>query len=718
MSVKKNFPVQGLGCASCVARVQNTLRGQQGVISADVSLAANMAQVEYDPEIVKAAELKKAVQDSGYDLIVPEGTDEEEDSSGQGSTPDEIADALAEKSRIKEYRRLKSSMWLAIVLAVAVMVIGFGFIEFKGKGFVIAALSALSVFWAGRRFIRGALTQARHFHAGMDTLVALSTTVAWTFSLFNLIFKNLWVSEGLAPGLYFDSAAMIVAFILIGRVLEERAKYGTTDAVRQLMGLRPGKLRIKPGDVFRVKPGQRVPADGTVVEGSSFVDESMLTGEPVPVEVISGSKVFAGTINQKGSFRVRAEKTGSDTMLSSIIRMVRDAQGSKAKVQNLVDRVAAVFVPVILLISLIALFYWTFAPGGGLAKGLLTMVSVLVIACPCSLGLATPTAIIAGIGRGARMGILIKDADALQTARKTDALVLDKTGTLTVGKPAVTGQFWYDESAKGILKSMELQSEHPLAGAILDALADVAPLEITDFQSVPGKGITAVHDGETFYIGNEAKETSRLTEEWQKQGMTLVYFTGADRLIAVYAISDELKESSIAAIKELKSMKIDVSMLTGDNRQAAEAIAAKAGIERVESGVLPGDKAAYIKDLQKSGKTVAMVGDGINDSAALANADVSVAMGSGSDIAMDAAMVTVVSSDLAKLPQMLRLSKKTSRIIAENLFWAFVYNIIAVPAAAGMFGFSLNPMIAAACMAMSSVCVVLNSLRLTNSRVL
>lgn len=717
MSIKKNFPVTGLGCAACVYHVQDTLRSQRGVISAEVSLAANMAKVEYDPSMVKASELKKAVQDSGYDLIVPDGTEEEEENpEDSGSDQDEISEELSEKSREHEYKRLRFDMWMAVVLAISVMIIGFGFVEFKGKGFLLAFLSALSVFWTGRRFICGAISQAKHFRVGMDTLVALSTTVAWLFSLFSLIFNNLLTSKGLFQGLYFNSASMIVAFILIGKVLEERAKYGTTEAVRKLMGLRPGKVRIKPGDIVRVKPGQRIPADGTVTEGSSFVDQSMLTGEPLPVEVIPGAKVFAGTVNQKGFIKIRAEKTGSDTMLSSIIKMVKDAQMSKAKVQELVDKVAAVFVPVIILISLAAFLYWTFASGGGLSKGLLTMVSVLVIACPCSLGLATPTAIIAGIGRGASMGILIKDADALQKARKVNAIVLDKTGTLTVGKPVVTRQFWYDESAKGILKSIEMRSEHPLAKAILATLADVKPLETEDFRYEPGIGIFACRDGEKFYVGNMPKETSRLTEEWMKQGETMVYFTGEDRLIAVFAISDELKETSASAIEELKSMKIDISMLTGDNRLAAEAIAAKVGIDKVAPGMLPQDKALYVKDLQKSGKTVAMVGDGINDSAALANADVSVAMGSGSDIAMDAAMVTFVSSDLLKLPQMIRLSRKTSRIIVENLFWAFFYNIIAVPAAAGMFGFSLSPMIAAACMAFSSVCVVLNSLRLTNSR--
>lgn len=707
-SIKKNFPVQGLGCAACVARVQNKLQESKGVLSANVSLASNMAQVEYNPSIVKASDLKKIVQDAGYDLIVPEESDEEDLScSGEYSAED-----LAEEERLKEYKSLKGDMRLSIILAASIMFIGAGVVDFPGKGYVLAILAAAAVFWTGRRFLRNAFVQAKHFNANMDTLVALSTVISWFFSLFNLIFKDVWLSRGLSAELYFDSGAMIVAFILVGRVLEEKAKHGTNEALRKLMGLRPGKILIKPGDLVLIKPGQRVPVDGTVVEGASFVDESLLTGEPVPVEKIKGSEVFAGTINQKGSFSLRAEKTGNDTMLSHIINIVKDAQGSKAKVQYAVDKVASVFVPLILLLSIATFAYWFYAPGGGLAKGLITMVSVLVIACPCSLGLATPTAIIAGIGRGARSGILIKDADSLQAAKDIDIVVLDKTGTLTLGKPLVTSQIWYDEKAKGLLKAMELKSEHPLAEAVLKTLEDVEALEIHDFKAVPGKGVEAISNGETLYVGNDAEGASDTAKEWLEQGKTLIFFKGEGRMLAEYAVSDELKDTSVAAIKELKKMKIEVCMLTGDNKRAAASLAEKAGIYEVKAEVLPDEKAQYIKELQASGKKVAMAGDGINDSAAMAYADFSVAMGSGSDIAMDAAMATIVSSDLTKVPEMIRLSKKTSRIIKENLFWAFAYNALALPAAAGILGFALSPSIAAACMALSSVCVVTNSLRL------
>ena len=707
-SIKKNFPVKGLGCAACVARVQNKLQESKGVLSANVSLASNMAQVEYNPDIVKASDLKKIVQESGYDLIVSEESDEDDLSCSD----EESTEELAEEERLREYKSLKGDMRLSIILAASIMFIGAGLVDFPGKGYVLAFLAAVAVFWTGRRFLRNAFVQAKHFNANMDTLVALSTSISWFFSLFNLIFKEVWLSKGLHADLYFDSGAMIVAFILIGRVLEEKAKHSTNEALRKLTGLRPGKILIKPGDLVLIKPGQRIPVDGIVMEGNSFVDESLLTGEPVAVEKIKGSKVFAGTINQKGSFSIKAEKIGKDTMLSSIINIVKDAQGSKAKIQYAVDKVASVFVPFILLLSLAVLVYWLNAPEGGWAKGLITMVSVLVIACPCSLGLATPTAIIAGIGRGARSGILIKDADSLQAAKDIDIVVLDKTGTLTLGKPLVTSKIWYDEKAKGLLKSIELKSEHPLAEAVLKTLEDVDALEVQDFKAIPGKGVEAIYNGETLYVGNDAEGASETAKEWLKQGKTLIFFKGKGRMLAEYAVSDEIKETSLEAIKELKNMKIGVRMLTGDNKRAAAFLAAQAGIDEVKAEVLPEEKAQYIKELQASGKKVAMVGDGINDSAAMAYADFSVAMGNGSDIAMETAMATIVSSDLSKIPEMIRLSKKTSKIIKENLFWAFAYNALALPAAAGILGLDLSPSIAAACMALSSVCVVTNSLRL------
>ncbi len=416
-SVKKNFPVTGMGCASCVARVQKAISEVKGVSSCNVSLASNSAQVEFDPGVTNPEQLSKAVSDAGYGLIV-----------GDEEGAEEEADRLQEDY----YKSLKRDMLLAAILALLVMLLGMGFGDMPWNGYLLWLLSTPAVFWCGRRFFIAAWKQAWHGSANMDTLVALSTLISYLFSLFNLLFPQAWTSRGIEPHLYFESSAMIVAFILIGRVLEERAKHSTTASIRELMGLQPKTVNLKPGDMFKVKPGERIPADGEVVGGESFVDESMLTGEPVAVSKTIGSKVYAGTMNQRGTFQMRANKVGKDTMLSAIIKMVKDAQGSKAKIQNIVDKVAAVFVPAILAASVMTLIAWLiFDPAEGVSRGLLAMVSVLVIACPCSLGLATPTALIAGIGNGARQGILIKDADSLQVARSIDAIVLDKTGTIT-----------------------------------------------------------------------------------------------------------------------------------------------------------------------------------------------------------------------------------------------------------------------------------------------
>jgi len=614
--IRRNFPVQGMGCAACVARVQGTIKNLEGVRECNVSLASNTAQVDYNPDSITAAEIKKAVQDAGYDLIVVEGDDSEDE-----------ADSEAERLQEDHLRSLIRDARLAVILALLVMLLGMGFGDFPGKGYVLWALATPVVFWCGRRFISTAWKQARHKSASMDTLVALSIIISYTFSVINLLFPAIWTSRGLVPHLYFESSTMIVAFILIGRVLEEKAKHSTGSAIRGLAGLQPKMVKLSPGDTYTVNPGERIPADGEVVSGESWVDESMLTGEPVANRKTAGSKVFTGTMNQKGSFVMKAEKVGKDTMLSSIIRMVKDAQGSKAKIQRTVDKVAAVFVPAIIGISIITLLCWIFlAPSDGVTMGLLAMVTVLVIACPCSLGLATPTALTVGIGNCAKKGILIKDADSLQIAKDIDTVVFDKTGTIT------------EELAAGIVPDASMEFE------------------------------------------------------------------------------DKVKETSAEAVSELRKMGLDVYMLSGDNAERAGKVAAKVGIQNIISNVLPDSKQEHIKALQSEGRKVAMVGDGINDSPALALADLSVAMGNGTDIAMNASMVTIVNSDLRSVPQLIKMSRRTSSVIKQNLFWAFIYNILAVPIAAGALypinGFLLNPMIAAACMALSSVCVVTNSLRL------
>ena len=700
-----------MGCAACVARVCGAIKEQNGVLDCSVSLASNSAQVDYDPDVISPEDIRKAVQEAGYDLIVV-GDDE----------PEEEADSQAERIQEDYYKGLRRDALAAVILSLLIMLLGMGFKDFPGKGYVLWALATPALFWCGRRFFAVAWRQARHLSAGMDTLVALSTLISYTFSVFNLICPSVWTSRGLEPHLYFESSAMIVAFILVGRVLEEKAKRGTTASIRELVGLQPKSVSLSPGDTVTVKPGDRIPADGTVLEGESYVDESMLTGEPLSNRKSKGDKVFAGTINQKGSLEVRAVKVGKDTMLSSIIRMVKDAQGSKAKIQDTVDKVAAVFVPVIICVSVVTLLCWILLdPADGLTKGLLSMVSVLVIACPCSLGLATPTALTAGIGSGAKRGILIKDADSLQIADKIDTVVLDKTGTITEGRPAVVERRWFArrEETMGILLAMELKSEHPLASAVVADIhsvnMSVQPAALDSFEALPGSGIKAIAGGNDYFAG-KADVLSDEALKWVSDGRSVIVFTGNGRTLAELAIADEVKKSSASAIAELNRLGVETIILTGDNAASARKVADKVGVRKVEAGMLPADKAVYVKNLQREGHRVAMVGDGINDSAALAQADLSVAMGQGSDIAINTAMVTIVSSDLENLPEMISLSRRTVRIIRQNLFWAFFYNVLAVPVAAGVLyplnGFLLSPMVAAACMALSSVCVVTNSLRL------
>lgn len=723
-TVKRNFPVQGMGCAACVARVEKALKGVKGVEGCSVSLASNTAQVDYRPQEVTPEALRDAVQAAGYDLIV---TDE-----GDGEDADDEADRRSALS----YAALRRDMVAAVILALVIMAISMGTGDFPGKGYVLWALATPAVFWCGRRFIVSAWRQLKHGATGMDTLVALSILISYLFSVFNLLFPEVWTSRGITPHLYFESSSMIGAFILIGRTLEDRAKHNTTAAVRELAGLQPKTADIHVGDVFTVKPGERIAADGVVVLGSTYIDESMLTGEPVAALKRPGDKVYTGTINQKGSLEVRAEKVGSDTMLSAIIRMVKDAQGSRARIQSTVDKVASVFVPVIIGISIVTLLAWILlAPDNGVTYGLLAMVSVLVIACPCSLGLATPTALTVGIGNGARHGILIKDADSLQVAGDVDVVVMDKTGTLTKGRPEVTDAVWLsdDRRLREVLLGMEQRSEHPLASAVVAHLhaedMSLEGAEVEDFENVPGRGVRASFEGREYFAGNEilrdesspqgqpvARQSTGIPAEWAENGCTVIMFSADGQLIAAFAVTDEVKDGSAEAVAQLKALGVESCMLTGDNAANAEAVASKVGISHVRAGVLPGDKASFVRQLQSQGHKVAMIGDGINDSAALASADLSVAMGRGSDIAINAAMVTIVSGDLRKVAQMIRLSRKTVRIIRQNLFWAFFYNVLAVPVAAGVLypvsGFLLNPMVAAACMALSSVCVVTNSLRL------
>ncbi len=737
-----NFPVCGMGCAGCAARVEKTLNSQPGVQKAAVNFASGMAHVEYLSGQSSPDALQKAVRDAGYDLVIDSSEEAAED---------------AEDDRRKKYLALKRRTVWSVMLSFPIFVIGMFFMDMPYAEVIMWILATPVVFWLGRGFFVNAWKQLKHRTANMDTLVACSTGISYLFSVTNVLFPGFWLERGIEPHVYFEASAVIIAFILLGRLLEERAKGKTSDSIRKLMGLQPrtvtiavpgeeGKYRevpvsdVRPGDIVLVKPGERVAVDGTVTWGSSYVDESMLSGEPVPVLKQEDSKVFAGTMNGKGSFRFRADSVGKDTMLSRIITMVQDAQGSKAPVQKLVDRIAAVFVPVIMGIALLSFVLWTiFDPADGLTHGILAMVTVLVIACPCALGLATPTAIMVGIGRAAEQGILIKDAESIEIARKTDTVVLDKTGTVTEGRPEVVRMVWAEEAdgrtcperqgkLRDILYSLERLSSHPLAEAVTRYLDGASEIGIDDFENVTGTGVKGKSDGAVYLAGNRRfmddndillpETLAEAAADLAANAHTVIWFAGNGKAEAIAAVTDRIKENAAEAVASLKKRGLEVFMLTGDNEATAAAVASKVGIDRYRAGILPQDKAFFVKELQKDGRTVAMVGDGINDSAALAQADLSIAMGSGSDIAMDVAQMTVISSDLRKISEALDLSGKTVRVVRQNLFWAFIYNIIGVPIAAGalypVFGFLLNPMIAGAAMAFSSVSVVTNSLRLRN----
>lgn len=732
-NIKNTYPVLGMSCASCAARVDKTLNGLPGVYQATVNYATAVAQVEYNPEVCSDATLQSAVQDAGYDLLVDTGED---------------AADKAEEIRLTRYRKIKRRTVAALLLSLPIMVISMFFEDISSLKYVLWILATPVVFGLGREFYINAWRQLKHGTFNMDTLVAVSTGIAYTFSVFNLLFPDFWLSRGIEPHIYFEAASVIIAFILLGRLLEERAKQNTSSAIKKLIGLQPKTVTIivdsdertvpitavQKGDTILVKPGERIAVDGVVVTGESYVDESMLNGEPVPMHKQSGEKVFAGTINQKGTFRFIADKIGSDTMMAQIIRMVQDAQGSKAPVQKLVDRIARFFVPAIISISIIAFVAWIFlAPTNGFTNGLLAMVTVLIIACPCALGLATPTAIMVGIGKGAEKGILIKDAQSLEIAQKIDTIILDKTGTITAGHPIVIESLWENgfEHSRKILYSLEKLSEHPLSDAVVNTLQNEKEISIDKFENVPGKGVKGIVGSQTYYAGNLsllndnhitiASHLQELANKWTQEANTLVWFADSTQAIAAIALTDEIKQTSAQAISQLQKMGVEVYMLTGDNAISAQAISRKVGINHYKAGVLPNEKAQFIKELQANGKKVGMVGDGINDSAALAQADLSIAMGQGSDIAVDTAMATILSSDLLKIPETIRLSQLTIKTIYQNLFWAFIYNLIGIPIAAGIFysvnGFLLNPMWASAAMAFSSVSVVLNSLRLKRKRI-
>jgi Cu2+-exporting ATPase len=732
-TVKKHFPVLNMSCASCAGSSQSMLENTPGVVHVSVNYANATALVEYVPTITSPKELKAALQGIGYDLMIDE--------------TEEAKDALEEVHR-RKLETLKKRTIGSITLSVPLMIIGMLFMDMPYANYIMWALASPVVLLFGAPFFIGAWKQAKHRSANMDTLVALSTGVAYLFSVFNTVYPAYWHSKGLHAHVYFEAAAVVIAFILLGKMLEEKAKGNTSSAIKKLIGLQPKTVTVvhqgghqtempiasvKVGDTLLVKPGEKIAVDGTVSTGHSYVDESMISGEPIPVKKGLGDKVYAGTINQKGSFQFKTDRVGSDTVLAQIIKTVQEAQGSKAPVQKLVDKIAGIFVPVVMLIALLSLVAWVVLGGdNGFTQGLLALVTVLVIACPCALGLATPTAIMAGVGKGAENGILIKDAESLELAKKVNVIVLDKTGTITEGKPEVLSILWKRGVAEmelsNLLFSIEQQSEHPLAEAVVRYFKtkDVQSLPLGQFESITGKGVKVVYGSNTYYLGSPAllkdynisiePALQQTANERLAKAQTVIWLANRKEALAAIAIADQIKQTSVQAVSQLQAAGIEVYMLTGDNPFTAKAIAEQAGIQHYKAEVLPAGKATFVKELQQQGKTVAMVGDGINDSNALAQADVSIAMGKGSDIAMDVAKMTIISSDLTKIHKAIRLSIHTVATIKQNLFWAFIYNIIGIPIAAGILypftGFLLNPMIAGAAMALSSVSVVVNSLRL------
>jgi P-type Cu2+ transporter len=739
----KIYPVTGMSCANCALNVEKMLRKQPGISNASVNFADSSVMIEFKSDHADVLPVQSAVRSIGYDLIVEE----------------EPAGKLADDQHAR-HQELRTKTIFSIILAAPVMIISMFFMNppagragLPYANLIMLFLTLPVLLWCGAGFFTNAVKQARHGTANMDTLVAMSTGIAFLFSLFNTFFPQFWHARGLHPHVYYEATAVVIAFILVGKLLEERAKSNTSSAIKKLMGLQSAVVtrvdehgheavipanHVKHGDTLRVKPGDKIPVDGDILSGNSTIDESTMTGESIPVEKVAGDKVLAGTHNLNGSFIMTARQVGSETMLSRIIETVRQAQGSKAPVQKTVDRIAGIFVPVVMGISLISFITWMIFGGeNALPHALMAMVTVLVIACPCALGLATPTAIMVGLGKGAQNGILIKDAECLEKIHQVNAIVLDKTGTITEGKPLVTHIEWYirpeeQAEAEKILHALEIQSSHPLADAVTHYFHSLMndPVEADQFENLSGKGIRARFNGKVYLAGNRklmeeqniGMPHNHQPDDWKKSGdaRTMVYFAGDTTLLATIYLADKIRETSAQAIRSMQNQDIGVYMLTGDNWQTANDVAEKVGIAQFLANFLPEDKAVFIQQLQNEKKVVAMVGDGINDSQALAQADVSIAMGKGSDIAMDVAGMTLVSSDLRQIAKAMRLSKLTVQTIHQNLFWAFIYNLIGIPVAAGvlypLWGFMLNPMIAAAAMAMSSVSVVSNSLRLKGKK--
>ncbi|MBY0066195.1 heavy metal translocating P-type ATPase [Empedobacter falsenii] len=730
-SVEKSYPVLNMTCASCASSSQANLNRQLGVVNAEVNYGNGMGKIEYIPTLVSPENLKNALVEVGYDLVIDESKNQDEE---------------IEQLHEEKYKTLKNKVIWALIFGIPLFIIGMFFMDMPYGNYIMWALSTPILFIFGQQFFVGAWKQLKNKSANMDTLVALSTSVAYLFSIFNTLFPEYWHSKGLHAHPYFEAAGLIIVFILIGKLMEERAKGNTSEAIKKLIGLKPNNVLVvkdgnqveikiedvQIGDLIIAKPGDKIAVDGIIVSGESFIDESSLTGEPIPVEKGIDTNVFSGTLNQNSSIQYKALKVGNDTLLAQIIQSVKNAQGSKAPVQQLVDKIAGVFVPIVIIIAILTFITWlVLGQENAFTMALLSMITVLVIACPCALGLATPTAIMVGMGKGAEQGILIKNAESLELSKKIDTIILDKTGTITEGKPKVQELIWFDDSAKNILYTIENNSQHPLAKAITEHIGKQDILPELKIEDISGKGLKANILNNVYYVGKTSwitelniqidEKIEEAIQDFTTKNYTTSFFGNDEKVLGLIGISDEIKATSVEAINAFHEKGIEVWMVTGDNEFSANAIAKQVGIDQVVANALPNDKMNIIKDLQQKGKVVAMVGDGINDSAALAQADVSIAMGNGSDIAIDVAEVTLIGGDLTKIDHAINLSTQTVKTIHQNLFWAFIYNVIGIPIAAGVLypinGFLLDPMIAGAAMALSSVSVVTNSLLLKYKKI-